>query len=96
MVVWAADYQMIVGHLYKMGADNILQRYVLEHERPMVLAEAHQGIIGGHYTGKATMKKVLHAGLWWSTIHRDSKKYCHRCDVYQRVGKPNRRDEMPL
>jgi hypothetical protein len=29
-------------------------------------------------------------------IHRDLKEYCHRCDVCQRVGKPNRRDEMPL
>jgi hypothetical protein len=29
-------------------------------------------------------------------IHIDSKEYCQQCDVYQRVGKPNRRDEMPL
>jgi hypothetical protein len=44
LVVRAADYQLIAGHLYKMGADNILQRYVIEHERPRVLAEAHEGI----------------------------------------------------
>jgi hypothetical protein len=31
-VVWATDYQLIVGHLYKMGIDSILRRYVLEHE----------------------------------------------------------------
>jgi transposase InsO family protein len=42
------------------------------------------------------VQKVLHAGLWWSTIHRDAKDYCQRCDVCQRVGKPNRRDEIPL
>jgi hypothetical protein len=24
------------------------------------------------------------------------KEYCQRCDVCERVGKPNRRDEMPL
>jgi hypothetical protein len=53
LVVRAADYQLIVGHLYKMGIDNILRRYVLEHERPRVLAEAHEGIAGGHYFGKA-------------------------------------------
>jgi transposase InsO family protein len=67
LVVWAADYQLIAGHLYKMGADSILRRYVLEHERPRVLAEAHEGIAGGHYTGKATAQKVLRAGLWWPT-----------------------------
>jgi transposase InsO family protein len=41
-------------------------------------------------------QKVLHAIIWWPMIPRDSKEYCQRCDVYQRVGKPNRRDEMPL
>jgi hypothetical protein len=29
-------------------------------------------------------------------IHRDSKENCQRCDLCQRVGKPNRRGEMPL
>jgi hypothetical protein len=27
-----------------MGVDNILRRCVLEHERPMILAEDHEGI----------------------------------------------------
>jgi transposase InsO family protein len=45
---------------------------------------------------KLPVQKVLHAGLWWPMIHRDSKEYCQGCDVCQRVGKPNRRDEMSL
>jgi transposase InsO family protein len=96
LVVRVAYYQLIVGHLYKMGADSILRRCVLEHERPRILAEAHEGIAGGHYAGKATVQKVLLAELWWSTIHRDSKEHYQRCDVCQRGGKPNRRDEMPM
>jgi hypothetical protein len=96
IVVIVADYQLIAGHLYKMGADNILRICVLEHERPRILAEAHEGITGGHYAGKDIVQKVLRAGLWWSTVHRDSKDYFQRCDVCQRVGKPNRWDEMPL
>jgi transposase InsO family protein len=40
--------------------------------------------------------KVLRTGLWWATIHKDSKEYCQQCDVCQKVGKPSRRDEMPL
>ena len=44
LVVCATNYQLIAGHLYKMGADSMLRRYVLEHERPRVLAEAHEGI----------------------------------------------------
>jgi hypothetical protein len=87
---------MIVEHLYKMGPYRILRRCVLEHERPRILAKAHEGIVGGHYAGNATMHKVLCTGLWWLTIHIDTKEYWQQCDFCQRVGKPNISDEMPL
>jgi hypothetical protein len=64
MVVKATDYQLIAGHLYKMGACNILRRCVLEHERHGILAEAHEGIDELHYVGKYTAHKVLRTGLW--------------------------------
>jgi hypothetical protein len=60
LVVRDTDYQVIAGHLYKMGADNILRRCVLEHERPIILVESHEGITGGYYVGKANEKKVFH------------------------------------
>jgi hypothetical protein len=59
-----------------MGTDNILRRCGIEHERPRILAKTHDRIAGGHYAGKATTQKVLRIGLWWPTIHRDSKEYC--------------------
>jgi hypothetical protein len=37
-----------------MGAGNILRRCVLEHERPRILTEAHEGIDGVNYAGKDT------------------------------------------
>lgn len=46
-----------------MGVDEVLRRYVLEHERHAIVAEAHDGVAGGHYAGKATTKKVLRVGL---------------------------------
>jgi hypothetical protein len=79
-----------------MGPDEILRRCVMEVERPMILEESHEGIVGGHYVGKETMQKVLRAGLWWPTLHRDAKKYTGAWDVCQRVGKTSRRDEIPL
>jgi hypothetical protein len=42
------------------------------------------------------VKKVLHAILWWTIVHNDSKEYFQKCDVCQRVGKPSSRDEIPL
>jgi hypothetical protein len=47
LVVRAVDYQLIARNLYKMGEENILRRCTLEHERPRILAEYHEGIAGG-------------------------------------------------
>ena len=63
LVVQAADFTLIAGQLYKMGPDEILCRCVLEHEKPLILAEAHSGEAGGHYAGKSTAQKILTAGL---------------------------------
>jgi hypothetical protein len=76
LVFRVVDYQLITGNLYKMGADNILRICVSEHERHKILVEAHEGIVGGNYASKATMKKVFHAGLWWPTIQKYAKEYC--------------------
>jgi hypothetical protein len=96
LVVRDADYQLIAGHLYKLGSYNILRRCVMEHERTIVLAEYYEGIARGHYARKDTTQKVFHIGLWWPKVHMDAKEYCKNCDVCQRVGKLNTRDEMPL
>jgi len=82
--------------LYKLGPDEILRSYVLEHERLLILTKAHEGVVGGHYVGNATTKKILLARLWWPTLHKYAREYSRACYVCQRLGKPNRRDEMPL
>jgi hypothetical protein len=87
---------LIVGNLYKFGVDGILRCCVLEHERPMILEEAHDGIPGGHYAGRETAQKIFCMGIWWPTLHKYVKEYCQSCDVCQRVGKPSRREEIPL
>ena len=79
-----------------MRPDGLLSRCVQEHEKPLILAEAHSSAAGGHYAGKAIAQKILTAKLWWPTIHKDAREYFHSCDICQRTGKPSRRDEMPL
>ena len=63
LVVHAADFTLIARQLYKLGLDEILRRYVLEHERRRILEEAHVGVARGHYVGKPTMQKVLITGI---------------------------------
>jgi len=79
-----------------MGLDEILRKYVPEHERQMILIEAHGGAAGEHYAGKDTAQNILRGGLWWPTLHKDAKEYCRACDMCQRTRKYSRRDEMPL
>lgn len=69
------DFRLIGGQLYKLEPDQILRRYILEHERPLVLTKAHEGVAGAHYVGSTTMKKILYTRLWWPTLHRDSREY---------------------
>ena len=59
---------------------------VLEHERPMILNEAHVGVVGGHYARKETVRKILQARLWWPTLHANARDYCRNCDIFQRTG----------
>jgi len=72
-LVKAEFFSLILGHLYKMGLDEILWRYVPEHERKIILIEAHSGVVGGHYVGKAIVQKFLREGLW-PTLHKDAKE----------------------
>jgi len=54
-VVIDADYQRIAGNLYKLGVYNILRRCVMEHERLIILVEAHGRIVGGQYSWKTNL-----------------------------------------
>jgi hypothetical protein len=76
LVVKAVDYHLIVGNLYNLGTNDILWQCVLEHERPMILSEAHEGIAGDHYVGKTLTKKILHMGIWRPNLHMDAKELC--------------------
>ena len=55
LIVHTANLSVITGWLYKMGTYEILQRFVLECECMSILVEAHGGVAGGHYAGKATV-----------------------------------------
>ena len=96
LVMKASHFQLIVGQLYKLIPNEILRWCILPHEQGPILEEAHAVIAGGHYGGRSTARKVLHAGLWCPTLHNDVVDYARSCDVCQRVGKPSRKDDMSL
>ena len=71
LVVHAADFQLTIGHLYKMAPDDILRRCLLEHKKMMILNEACVGVAGVHYTRKSMVCNILQVGLWCPTMHAD-------------------------
>ena len=81
LVVRATGFTLIVGHLHKMGTDEILWHCVFDHEWQWVIKEAHASVAGRHYTGKETVHKILQPSLWWPTIHMDTKIFCQQCDM---------------
>jgi len=96
LVVRVIDFSIIIRHLYKMGSDEVLRRYVPEFERSSILADAHGGAVGGNYVGRVIAHKILRVGLWWRTLHKDSKAYCRASNMCQRTSRPSRSDELPL
>jgi hypothetical protein len=61
-----------------------------------IIAEAHEGIAGGHFSAKITLHKILTALYWWPTMKRDVHLYCTQCDICQRVGPKISQNLQPL
>lgn len=96
LVTKSKDYQVIARQLYNLGADGIMRRCILEHERHKLLWEAHKGIAGGHNARKSIAHKVLLVRLWWPSIFRHVEQYCKACYICQHTRKLSQRNEMPL
>ena len=53
-------------------------------ETQQVLTELHDGPAGGHLAANLTATKVLQAGYWWPTLHKDAWNHCRACDRCQK------------
>ncbi|MCO5583145.1 hypothetical protein L7F22_037053 [Adiantum nelumboides] len=90
-------FTLIGEQLYKAGLDGILRRCVAPHEVQDILADAHEGHIGGHQSGPTTAEKILQSGLWWPYLFRDAIAFVKLCDTCQRCApKPSRLANRPL
>nr|GEU33513.1 reverse transcriptase domain-containing protein [Tanacetum cinerariifolium] len=81
--------------LFKICADQVIQRCVHSQEAIDILKACHYRPTGGHHGPNYTAKKVFDSGFYWPTIYRDAQDLVKSCDVCQRQGKISQRDEMP-
>ncbi|GJX09092.1 reverse transcriptase domain-containing protein [Tanacetum coccineum] len=82
-------------YLFKICADQVIQRCVAGQEAVDILKACHSRPTEGHYGANYTTKKVFDSGFYWPTIYQDAHDLVTRCDTCQRQGKISQRDEMP-
>lgn len=83
-------------HLFKLGADNLLRRYITKEESKSILLHCHNSPYGGHCSGNWTAMKVLHSRFFWPSIFKDIPEHVHQFDKCQRTGGISKRHEMSL
>ena len=86
LLLRALPYTLVEGVLYKKGHDLVLRRVLDPVQADTVMREMHDGCAGGHFSQDITSRKILDAGYWWPTLHKDISEYCRACDKCQRVG----------
>jgi hypothetical protein len=84
------------GTLIKEGPDGIRRTCVAGPVTTAIIAEAHEGIAGGHFSAKITLHKILTALYWWPSMKKDVYLYCTRCDICQRIGPKISTNLQPL
>nr|GEW01048.1 reverse transcriptase domain-containing protein [Tanacetum cinerariifolium] len=82
-------------YLFRIRADQIIQRRVHGQEAFGILKACHEGPTGGHHSANLIAKKVFDAGFFWPTIYRDAHTMIKSYDTCQKQGKISQRDEMP-
>nr|GFD32545.1 reverse transcriptase domain-containing protein [Tanacetum cinerariifolium] len=99
---WFADFTNDVKHyfwddpfLFKICADQVIQRCVHGKEALDILEAFHNGPTGGHHGANLTAKKVFDSGFFCPTIYKDALEFVKNYDSCQRQGKISQRDEMP-
>nr|GEZ56730.1 reverse transcriptase domain-containing protein [Tanacetum cinerariifolium]GEZ56745.1 reverse transcriptase domain-containing protein [Tanacetum cinerariifolium] len=61
--------------LFKICADQVIQRYVHGKEALDILVACHNGPTGGHHGANLTAKKIFDVGFFWPTIYKDAHEF---------------------
>nr|CAN67487.1 hypothetical protein VITISV_044189 [Vitis vinifera] len=86
VLVQAARFTLIGGHLYKRSFTGPYLRCLGHSEAQYVLAELHEGICGNHSRGRSLAHRAHSQGYYWPTMKKDAAAYVKRCDKCQRYA----------
>ncbi|GKA09985.1 reverse transcriptase domain-containing protein [Tanacetum coccineum] len=68
--------------LFKICADQVIQRCVHGKEALDILEACHNGPTGGHHGANLTARKVFDVGFFWPTIYKDAHELIKNCDAF--------------
>nr|GEX30277.1 reverse transcriptase domain-containing protein [Tanacetum cinerariifolium] len=71
--------------LFKICADQVIQRCVHGKEALDILEAFHNGPTGGHHGANLTAKKVFDVDFFWPTIYKDAHEFVKNYDSCQRI-----------
>ncbi|CAL1412644.1 unnamed protein product [Linum trigynum] len=66
--------------LFRIGADGVIRRCVMEHKMGDILSQCHEGPTGGHHGGNRTARKVVQSGFYWPSLFKDADSFARQCD----------------
>ena len=80
----SALYQIIDGVLFRKNYDGVFLRCLEHEDAKKVVAELHDGPVGGHFSGDTIAHKILRAGYYWMTLFKYAHAHVRKCDTFQR------------
>nr|GFA06426.1 reverse transcriptase domain-containing protein [Tanacetum cinerariifolium] len=82
--------------LFKICADQVIQRCVHGKEALDILVACYNRPTGGHHGANLIAKKIFDVGFFWPTIYKDAHEFVKNCDSCQRQGKISQRNKYIL
>lgn len=82
-------YKLVAGLICHESATG-LKLYVPVAVRPLILEEAHDSTLGGHY-GAARTQELVERSYAWPSLAKDVQQYCQACEICQRDKPSNQR-----
>ncbi|GBG64415.1 hypothetical protein CBR_g44299 [Chara braunii] len=81
----AAKYCLRAGHLFRrpVGSGMPLRVVCNPEERQTIVAELHDGVVGGHRGVRGTYEKVRRL-YWWEGQYKDVERHCMTCEECQK------------
>ena len=91
-----APYSLIQEILFKMGADEVLQKCLEKKDWKRVMTTLHSELSGGHFAAITGVNWIRSAGYWWPHLIQDVKAHVRGCDQCQRTSAPSFQNHWPL